>query len=263
MRADDQRRLLAVVEASERRIDAEVNRAARRLVDQPRPLLVLRRRRREPEHPASAGEPPAQSIDRKRDGCRWKPRVGALSMRVRERPEQRLARPGRSRLGWKVLRVGEPRLERGHPCSGGKTRGRRDSHAARLRVAPPTSTRYDWFSLSACSCASVRGSTGGVRVLQRLAASKAHRRHKEGRRHRRETRPIAFHASAGNADPWRQTSTAPGRSASISSAVACSRASAGHRTQRQGVHLRKPWLVERDDLPRLGGLPDDCHARSK
>ena len=121
MRADDERRLLAVVEARERRIDAEVHRVPRRLIGEPGPLLVLRRRRREPEHPASAGESPAQAIDRKRNGCSWKTRVAALSMRVRKRSEQRLARPGRSRLGWKVLRVGEPRLERGDPCAGGKS----------------------------------------------------------------------------------------------------------------------------------------------
>ena len=189
MRADDERRLLAVVEARERRIDAEVHRAARRLVDEPRPLLVLRRRRREPEHPASAGESPAQSVDRKRNGCRWKTRVAALSMRVRERPQQRLTRPGRSRLGWKVLRLGEPRLERGHPCPGGKTRGWRDSRpAARFRVVaahvnPVRLVQPQRLQLR--ERARLDRAASGVR--QRPAASKAHRRHREGRRHRRET----------------------------------------------------------------------------
>ena len=44
-------------------------------------------------------------------------------------------------------------------------------------------------------------------------------------------------------------------------------ASAGHRTERQGVHVRKPRLVERDDLPRFGrpagGLPREIEVTAE
>ena len=47
----------------------------------------------------------------------------------------------------------------------------------------------------------------------------------------------------------------------------CSGASPGHWTQRQGVHVRKPRLVERDDLPRFGrpggGLPREIEVTAE
>src|SRR5688572_18208925 len=124
MHANGYRGLLPFVEAPEGRIHAEVNRPTCRLVDQPRPFVILRRCRREPEHPAAAGETSPQSIDRKCDGRRGKAHVVSLPMRVREWTQQRLARARRSRFEWKVLRVGESWLERGHPGPRGKAPAR-------------------------------------------------------------------------------------------------------------------------------------------
>ncbi len=251
MRAEDQRGLLSLMEAAKRGIDTEVDRAASSLNEQPVPLGVLWRAGSEPEHPPSTGEPSSQPVDRERRGRGREALVVARATYVSERTEQRFARAGRTRLERKVLRVSESRLERRHPRSGGEPAGtgavracavkRRVAHLDAVRLIQPERlqlrqrARFDRPASALADHGPRKRFTPCIQKVSPRVEEVGDRRPRVSRE-RGSVPPDEHRAGPQCVDQF---------------SGACRRARPRHRPQRKRVYLRKPGLVEGDDLPRF------------